>query len=143
MFRIDDGERTRWPQRTGFRVEGLNLAEKHLVVVYSWGKPIQAFRFRMAEFQDTKLCLLFDGYGGPELRHMHKSCGCSRKRLSIYENSVAAIDYREEFSAVGRVGIKVRLVEGASAKGNADARTIMMLVLIRRTRSLDFSDRRQ
>jgi hypothetical protein len=77
MFRIDDGKRTTWPQKTGFKVEGLNLAEKHLVVVYSWGKPIQAFRFRFSEFQDTKLCLLFDGYSGPELRHMHKSCGCA------------------------------------------------------------------
>jgi hypothetical protein len=77
MFRIDDGKRTPWPQKTGFKVDGLSLAEKHLVVVYSWGKPIQSFRFRFAEFQDTKLCLLFDGYSGPELRHMHKSCGCA------------------------------------------------------------------
>jgi hypothetical protein len=75
MFRIDDGKRTPWPQKTGFKVEGLSLSEKHLVIVYSWGKPIQSFRFRF-EPKETGLCLLFDGYGGPDLRPMRKSCGC-------------------------------------------------------------------
>jgi hypothetical protein len=75
MFRIDDGKRTPWPQKTGFKVEGLSLSEKHLVVVYSRGKPIQSFRFRY-EPKETGLCLLFDGYAGPDLRPMRKSCGC-------------------------------------------------------------------
>ena len=76
MFRIDDGKKTPWPQKTGFKIEGLSLAEKHLVVVYSGGKPIQSFRFRFTDYKETELCLLFDGYGGPDLRHMSKLCHC-------------------------------------------------------------------
>ena len=77
MFRIDNGTKTPWPQKKGFKIEGLSLQEKHLVVVYSGGKPIQSFRFRFSESNKTELCLLFDGYGGPDLRPMSKSCGCS------------------------------------------------------------------
>jgi hypothetical protein len=76
MFRIDDGKKTPWPQKTGFKIEGLSLSERHLVVVYSWGKPIQSFRFRFTDYKETELCLLFDGYGGPDLRHMSKLCHC-------------------------------------------------------------------
>jgi hypothetical protein len=74
MFRIDKGNKTPWPQKMGFKVEGLSLGEKHLVVVYSGGKPIQSFRFRFTN--ETELCLLFDGYGGPDLRSMSKLCHC-------------------------------------------------------------------
>lgn len=76
MFRIDNGDKTPWPQKVGSKVEGLSLTEKHLVVVYSREKPIESFRFRFTEYKETELCLLFDGYGGPDLRHMSKSCGC-------------------------------------------------------------------
>lgn len=77
MFSIDNGKRTPWPQKMGFKIEGLILAEKHLVVVYSGGKSIQSFRFRFADYKETELCLLFDGYGGPDLRHMSKLCHCN------------------------------------------------------------------
>jgi len=76
MFRIDNGKKTPWPQRLGSKIEGLSLAEKHLVVVYSSGKPLQSFRFRFTDYGETELCLLFDGYGGPDLRPMSRSCGC-------------------------------------------------------------------
>jgi hypothetical protein len=76
MFRIDSGKKT-WPRRMGFKIEGLSLAEKHFVVVHSAGKPIQSFRFRFTDYNETELCLLFDGYGGPDLRHMSKSCHCN------------------------------------------------------------------
>ena len=76
MFRIDNGNKTPWPQKMGLKIEGLSLAEKHLVVVYSAGKPLQSFRFRFADYNETELCLLFDGYGGPDLRPMSKLCGC-------------------------------------------------------------------
>ena len=75
-FRIDNGNKTPWPQKMGFKVEGLNLGAKHLVVVYSGGKPIQSFRFRFTDYNETELCLLFDGYGGPDLRPMSKMCYC-------------------------------------------------------------------
>jgi hypothetical protein len=76
MFRIDNRTKTPWPQKMGFKIEGLSLQEKHLVIVYSGGKPIQSFRFRFSDYNKTELCLLFDGYGGPELRPMSKSCCC-------------------------------------------------------------------
>jgi len=76
MFRIDNRNKTLWPQTVGLKVEGLSLGEKHLVVVYSDGKPIQSFRFRFTDYKETELCLLFDGYGGPDLRHMSKLCRC-------------------------------------------------------------------
>ena len=76
MFRIDNGTKTPWPQKMGFKIERLSLQEKHLVIVYSGGKPIQSFRFRFSDYKKTELCLLFDGYGGPDLRPMSKSCGC-------------------------------------------------------------------
>lgn len=76
MFRIDNGEKTAWPQKKGFKVEGLSLEETHLVVVYSKGKALQSFRFRFSDYKSTELCLLFDGYGGPDLRPMKKWCGC-------------------------------------------------------------------
>jgi len=34
------------------------------------GNQIQCFRFRFTDYDETELCLLFDGYGGPDLRHM-------------------------------------------------------------------------
>jgi hypothetical protein len=76
MFRIDNGNKTPWPQKVGLKVEGLSLGERHLVVVYSDGKSIQSFRFRFTDYKETELCLLFDGYGGPDLRRMSKLCGC-------------------------------------------------------------------
>jgi len=76
MFRIDNGNKTPWPQKPGLKIEGLSLEEKHLVVVYSGGKAIQSFRFRFTDYKEAGLCLLFDGYGGPDLRQMAKWCGC-------------------------------------------------------------------
>ena len=55
MFRIDNGTKTPWPQKMGFKIEGLSLREKHLVVVYSGGKPIQSFRFRFSDYNKTRL----------------------------------------------------------------------------------------
>jgi hypothetical protein len=76
MFSIDKGQKTPWPQKVGLKIERLSLTEKHLVVVYSHGKAIQSFQFRFADYKENELCLLFDGYGGPELRHMSKLCDC-------------------------------------------------------------------
>ena len=76
MFRLDNGRKIPWPQKTGLKVQGLSFEEEHLVVVYSNGKPLQSFRFRFSDYKETELCLLFDGYGGPDLRQKRKWCGC-------------------------------------------------------------------
>ena len=77
MYKIDNGEKTRWPEKSGSKIEGLSVADKHVVVIYSGGKPIQSFKFRFSQYGQSDLCLLFDGYGGPDLRPRSKSCGCS------------------------------------------------------------------
>lgn len=76
IFKIDNGNKTPWPQKVDLKIEGVSLEEKHLVVVYSGGKPIHSFRFRFTDRKETELCLLFDGYGLPDLRLMGKWCGC-------------------------------------------------------------------
>jgi hypothetical protein len=54
MFRIDNGNKTPWPKKVGLKVEGLSLGEKHLVVVYSDGKPIQSFRFHFTDYKENR-----------------------------------------------------------------------------------------
>lgn len=77
MYKIDNREKTRWPEKSGSKIEGLIVADQHVVVIYSVGKPIQSFKFRFSQYGQSDLCLLFDGYGGPDLRPRSKSCGCS------------------------------------------------------------------
>ena len=76
MFKIDNGKKTPWPQKMGLKIDDLSLTEKHLVVVYWSGKAQQSFRFRFTDYKETELCLLFDGYGGPDLRSMSRLCHC-------------------------------------------------------------------
>jgi len=77
MFKIDGGEKTRWPEKAVLKIDGLSIEEGHLVVVYSSGKAIQSFKFRFSQYKQSHLCLLFDGYGGPDLRTPDKLCRCS------------------------------------------------------------------
>jgi hypothetical protein len=61
MFRIDKGKKTPWPQKMGFKIEGLSLGETHFVIVYSGAKPIQSFRFRFTDYNEPSfVCCLMD-----------------------------------------------------------------------------------
>jgi hypothetical protein len=56
-----------WPHKKPVLVNGLDLQENHLVVLTSDGKRIQSFRFIFSEWDDTRLCIYFDGYEGVQL----------------------------------------------------------------------------
>jgi hypothetical protein len=79
-FRVDGGEKIPWPQKPGHKVEGLDLEQRHVVALYSKGKRFQSFRFSFKDYQATELCLLFDGYGGPDLCPMSRMCGCKKAK---------------------------------------------------------------
>ncbi len=66
--RIDKRPPVKWPHQESVNIDGLDRSERHLVVLTSRGKPLQSFWFRFAQFKSERLCLLFDGYQGPQLR---------------------------------------------------------------------------
>lgn len=68
LLKIDKGKAVPWPHKTSLKIDGLSLTERHRVVLFSGGKPLQSFWFRFAQYKSEELCLSFDGYGGPELQ---------------------------------------------------------------------------
>jgi hypothetical protein len=69
LLRIDKRPAIHWPHKETFKVAGLDLKERHLVVLISDGKRIQSFWFRFAEFRAADhLCISFDGYQGVNLQ---------------------------------------------------------------------------
>lgn len=75
-LRIDKREPLRWPHKESFKIEGLDSAARHLIVVISDGKPIQSFWFRFSQFETTTLCMSFDGYQGVQLHDDKDSPQC-------------------------------------------------------------------
>lgn len=76
-LRLDKRQPVPWPHKEETRIERLDLAERHLVVLRSDGKPIQSFWFRFSDFSSDSLCLSFDGYQGVQLRKPASSqCKC-------------------------------------------------------------------
>jgi hypothetical protein len=62
MVRVDKRESLRWPHKSRLLIDGLDLQERHLVVLTSDGKRIQSFRFKFSKEDDARLCMAFDGY---------------------------------------------------------------------------------
>lgn len=56
-FRIDSGNSVAWPKDEGLSVTGLDLKMRHRVVVLCDGKPQQAFKFRLSEYNTGRACL--------------------------------------------------------------------------------------
>jgi hypothetical protein len=65
---VDKGEPIPWPHRNPIKIDGLDLAQTHLVVASCGGKAVQSFRFRFTGFESDQLCVvcdtMFDGYEG-------------------------------------------------------------------------------
>jgi hypothetical protein len=78
-LKIDQRQPIPWPHKDSFKIDGLDLKERHLVVLTSNGKRLQSFWFRFSEFNSVDLCIAFDGYGGPELREAKGSPWCKCK----------------------------------------------------------------
>jgi hypothetical protein len=78
-LKIDQRQTIPWPHKDSVKIDGLDLKERHLVVLTSDGKRLQSFWFRFSEYKSVDLCIAFDGYGGPELREAKGSPWCKCK----------------------------------------------------------------
>jgi len=67
MLKIDKRQPIPWPHKESFKIEGLDLKERHLMVLISDGKRIQSFWFKFADFKSVDLCVAYDGYQGVQL----------------------------------------------------------------------------
>jgi hypothetical protein len=73
---VDKGKPILWPHQQPVRIENLSLEERHLVVLASDGKRIHSFRFRFADYKQSRLCLYFDGYQGVQLGNGANALWC-------------------------------------------------------------------
>ena len=78
-LKIDKRQAIPWPHKDSVRIDGLDLKERHLVVLTSDGKRLQSFWFRFSDYENVDLCIAFDGYGGPELREAKGTPWCKCK----------------------------------------------------------------
>ena len=77
MLRIDKRDAVHWPHKESLKIEGLDLTDRHLVVLTSDGKRIQSFWLRFAEYKSVDLCISFDGYPGVQVTQArHSQCKC-------------------------------------------------------------------
>ena len=83
-LRIDERQAIRWPHKEPVLIEGLNLHERHLVVLTSDGKQIKSFRFKFSEEDNAKFCIYFDGYQGVQLETPMIAPWCKAKIRSCW-----------------------------------------------------------
>ena len=75
QVKIDKRAAVPWPQRESLKIEGLDLKERHLLmVVTADGKPVESLWFRFTSYHSSRLCTFYDGYGGIDLRDDGKKC---------------------------------------------------------------------
>lgn len=78
LLKIDKRLAIHWPHKEIVKINGLDLRESHLVVLYSDGKRIKSFRFRFADVTAANhVCITFDGYQGVGLLDANSAnCKC-------------------------------------------------------------------
>lgn len=76
---IDSRKAVPWPHKDVVKIEGLDLKDRHLIVLRSDGRPIQSFRFRFSSYKDTKLCVSYDGYQGVQFGDKYDTDWCKCK----------------------------------------------------------------
>lgn len=75
-----DAKAMSWPAKDSVRIDALDAAVRHRVVVYCGGKPQQTAGFRFSEFGTAQLCLyLNDLYKTVELQDVKRSPWCRCK----------------------------------------------------------------
>jgi hypothetical protein len=84
MVRVDKRESLRWPHKSRLLIDGLDLQERHLVVLTSDGKRIQSFRFKFSQDDDARLCMAFDGYQGVQLGNRTNADWCRVKNSDCW-----------------------------------------------------------
>jgi hypothetical protein len=78
--KIDARTALSFPHRNSAMIEGLDLIQRHRVLVLCDGKPQQSFRFRFSEFNEKRLCLFIDDlYQTAQLWEIKKSPWCKCK----------------------------------------------------------------
>lgn len=78
-IKVDQRQAIPWPHKDSVKIDGLDLKERHLLVLASDGKRLQSFWFRFSDYKSVDLCIAFDGYGGPELREAKGAPWCKCK----------------------------------------------------------------
>ena len=79
-LKIDNLKVVSWPDKESVRFAGLELDDRHRVVVYCDSNPQQSFTFRFNEYKTTELCLFFnDRYGTIQLWDTTRSPWCKCK----------------------------------------------------------------
>ena len=79
-LRIDRQPIQAWPKAKNVKIQGLNTATRHRVVVYRAGKPQQSFGFRFSEFKSPTPCLfLNDLYWTAQLWEAKQAPWCKCK----------------------------------------------------------------
>jgi hypothetical protein len=75
QVKIDKRPAAPWPLRESLKIEGLDLKERHLlVVVDGHGKPVESLWFRFSSYKSVHLCMSYDGYGGIALKEDGRYC---------------------------------------------------------------------
>jgi hypothetical protein len=75
QVKIDNRPAVPWPQRESLKIEGLDLKERHLlVIVDARGKAVESILFRFTNYTSIHLCMSYDGYGGIGLAEDGKHC---------------------------------------------------------------------
>jgi hypothetical protein len=76
---IDSRSPVRWPHKAPFKIEDIDLKERHLIVLRSDGKRIQSFHFRFTDYKDRTLCVSYDGYQGVQFGDRYTTYWCRCK----------------------------------------------------------------
>jgi hypothetical protein len=84
MVRIDNRKSILWPHKNRLLIDGLDLHERHLVVLMSDGKRIKSFRFKFSQDDDARLCMYFDGYQGVQLGNRTNADWCRVKNRDCW-----------------------------------------------------------
>lgn len=79
-MKIDKQQSVSWPHKENLPVEGLDINIRHLLALYSDGKPIQSLWFRFSDFQTSKLQVSFDGYQGVQIHSLRPTQSCITKK---------------------------------------------------------------
>jgi hypothetical protein len=76
-FKIDSSAETPWPTKDSLKINGLELAPRHRVVVRCDGKPQQSFKFRFSSYKGHQLCMFInDLYQTVQLWDRAPWCKC-------------------------------------------------------------------
>ena len=79
--KLDAQQPMAWPIKENVKMDALDLAAIHRVVVYCDGKPQQSFKFRFSEYKTKELCLFInDMYKTVQLWESKESPWCKCRK---------------------------------------------------------------